>query len=392
MVNKHLKSFGLIQGTSVITGFVLASLLSTFLLQSSVNGSHQSTLSQALAEEIAQQVNIKEAWLVGQLGKIASSSLATGAVTGSIADLSAAELTIAQVLDGTSGQVSVMQAVGVAKKPISTSGTAGTGPTVVSTLSNPNWTLQYTPLAAISENSPVSFLLYLLPGIALLLISLGGIAFGAIWTGTLIQQNLTIIESQIGRIADGNYDTKVSYTLPGFADQDRFADQDNKLKRLLTYIPTKAEDSKPAPLKKQTKTPEATVVDIEMSDDNLFEEVEELEIDDFDTEVEEANKTSTDYPSIKHIFRAYDIRGIVGESTSEDIARQIGLAVGSEAGDCGNGIAGSIAPELLDNLGCETVPLYCRVDDSFPNHHPDPTKPENLKDLIATVKPQDELP
>jgi phosphomannomutase/phosphoglucomutase len=56
--------------------------------------------------------------------------------------------------------------------------------------------------------------------------------------------------------------------------------------------------------------------------------------------------------------------------------------------DCGNGIAGSIAPELLDSLGCETIPLYCEVDGSFPNHHPDPTRPENLKDLIATVQSQ----
>ncbi|MBT3834314.1 MAG: phosphomannomutase/phosphoglucomutase, partial [Gammaproteobacteria bacterium] len=56
--------------------------------------------------------------------------------------------------------------------------------------------------------------------------------------------------------------------------------------------------------------------------------------------------------------------------------------------DCGNGIAGGIAPELLDILGCETVPLHCEVDGSFPNHYPDPTRPENLKDLIATVQSQ----
>lgn len=56
--------------------------------------------------------------------------------------------------------------------------------------------------------------------------------------------------------------------------------------------------------------------------------------------------------------------------------------------DCGNGIAGSIAPELLDSLGCEAIPLFCEVDGSFPNHHPDPTKPENLADLISTVQSQ----
>ena len=54
--------------------------------------------------------------------------------------------------------------------------------------------------------------------------------------------------------------------------------------------------------------------------------------------------------------------------------------------DAGNGIAGELAPILVEELGCEVVPLYCEVDGDFPNHHPDPGKPENLKDLIAAVK------
>ncbi|MFQ5934965.1 MAG: phosphomannomutase/phosphoglucomutase [Acidiferrobacterales bacterium] len=54
--------------------------------------------------------------------------------------------------------------------------------------------------------------------------------------------------------------------------------------------------------------------------------------------------------------------------------------------DCGNGVAGSIAPELLRRLGCEVEELYCDVDGRFPNHHPDPGQPENLSDLIAAVK------
>ena len=54
--------------------------------------------------------------------------------------------------------------------------------------------------------------------------------------------------------------------------------------------------------------------------------------------------------------------------------------------DAGNGIAGELAPILVEELGCEVVPLYCEVDGDFPNHHPDPGKPENLKDLIATVQ------
>jgi phosphomannomutase/phosphoglucomutase len=53
--------------------------------------------------------------------------------------------------------------------------------------------------------------------------------------------------------------------------------------------------------------------------------------------------------------------------------------------DCGNGAAGLIAPSLLERIGCEVVPLFCEVDGNFPNHHPDPSKPENLAALIQTV-------
>jgi len=53
--------------------------------------------------------------------------------------------------------------------------------------------------------------------------------------------------------------------------------------------------------------------------------------------------------------------------------------------DCGNGVAGVIAPHLLHALGCEVVKLFCEVDGHFPNHHPDPSMPENLEDLKKAV-------
>lgn len=53
--------------------------------------------------------------------------------------------------------------------------------------------------------------------------------------------------------------------------------------------------------------------------------------------------------------------------------------------DCGNGVAGGIAPQLFRALGCELVELFCEVDGHFPNHHPDPSKPENLQDLIEAL-------
>jgi phosphomannomutase/phosphoglucomutase len=54
--------------------------------------------------------------------------------------------------------------------------------------------------------------------------------------------------------------------------------------------------------------------------------------------------------------------------------------------DCGNGVAGSVVPRLITELGCEVIPLYCDVDGTFPNHHPDPADPANLQDLITVVK------
>jgi phosphomannomutase/phosphoglucomutase len=54
--------------------------------------------------------------------------------------------------------------------------------------------------------------------------------------------------------------------------------------------------------------------------------------------------------------------------------------------DGGNGIAGAVAPQVLEAIGCEVIPLYCDVDGSFPNHHPDPSDPHNLEDLIFAVK------
>ena len=53
--------------------------------------------------------------------------------------------------------------------------------------------------------------------------------------------------------------------------------------------------------------------------------------------------------------------------------------------DCGSGIAGVVAPELLRRLGCEVIELFCEVDGRFPHHHPDPSVPENLTDLIQAV-------
>ena len=63
------------------------------------------------------------------------------------------------------------------------------------------------------------------------------------------------------------------------------------------------------------------------------------------------------------------------------LARPLKLVV-----DSGNGIAGASAPGIFRALGCEVVELFSEVDGTFPNHHPDPSKLENLKDLMAAIK------
>ena len=141
----------------------------------------------------------------------------------------------------------------------------------------------------------------------------------------------------------------------------------------------------------------------------------------------------------KSIFREYDIRGEYPNQINEEVVRKIGNAIAGKCInlnikeieildllnkdlkflksvgsikslnvkdsyieevsqslkinkklkiviDCGNGAAGFIAPDLYKNLGCEVIELYSEVDGNFPNHHPDPGKVENLKDLIQAVK------
>jgi phosphomannomutase/phosphoglucomutase len=76
------------------------------------------------------------------------------------------------------------------------------------------------------------------------------------------------------------------------------------------------------------------------------------------------------------------LQAYVDRITSDvKLARKMRIAI-----DCGNGVAGMLAPQLYRALGCEVEELYCEVDGNFPNHHPDPSVPKNLAELIQTVK------
>ncbi|WP_431509807.1 phosphomannomutase/phosphoglucomutase [Variovorax sp. DAIF25] len=80
------------------------------------------------------------------------------------------------------------------------------------------------------------------------------------------------------------------------------------------------------------------------------------------------------------VTEAY-VQRIVGDVR---LARPMKIVV-----DSGNGIAGATAPAIFRALGCEVTELFSEVDGNFPNHHPDPSKPENLKDLIAALQQGD---
>jgi len=89
-----------------------------------------------------------------------------------------------------------------------------------------------------------------------------------------------------------------------------------------------------------------------------------------------------DYPTGAGTVRDYDLHTPYIDYIANDIklARPLKVVV-----DAGNGTAGPVAPRLLKKLGCEVIELYCEMDGNFPNHHPDPTIPENVKDLRETV-------
>jgi phosphomannomutase len=82
-------------------------------------------------------------------------------------------------------------------------------------------------------------------------------------------------------------------------------------------------------------------------------------------------------------YRAVDVLPAYRDRIVGDIrlSRPIKIVV-----DSGNGVAGASAPGILRAIGCEVQELYSEVDGNFPNHHPDPSKPDNLRDLVAVLQ------
>ena len=92
-----------------------------------------------------------------------------------------------------------------------------------------------------------------------------------------------------------------------------------------------------------------------------------------------------EFPDGNGQLRTMDLQADYVRYISEDVPVALGNAYKIVV-DCGNGVAGCVAPKLFQALGHNVVELHCEIDGTFPNHAPDPTQPENLEDLIASVR------
>ncbi|MGQ0652457.1 MAG: phosphomannomutase/phosphoglucomutase [Betaproteobacteria bacterium] len=102
-----------------------------------------------------------------------------------------------------------------------------------------------------------------------------------------------------------------------------------------------------------------------------------------------------DIQRLRHLIDGGRLRAGSGRLREEDVAAAYVQRIASDvklerafriAVDCGNGVAGMLAPRLYRALGCEVEELFCEVDGRFPNHHPDPSQPKNLKDLERALQ------
>src|SRR5262249_49871551 len=93
-----------------------------------------------------------------------------------------------------------------------------------------------------------------------------------------------------------------------------------------------------------------------------------------------------DLSSGRGAYRVADVAPAYLERIVGDVkpARALKIAI-----DCGNGAAGAYAPKLFRRLGCEVTELFCEVDGRFPNHHPDPSQPKDLQDLMKCLRTTD---
>ena len=116
-----------------------------------------------------------------------------------------------------------------------------------------------------------------------------------------------------------------------------------------------------------------TLVDINDVDNNIH------------NDVNSGNKSNDKSTSVA-VHHKHDITDVYIDKIISDVKlkRQMSIVV-----DCGNGVAGKIAPKLYRRMGAKVLGLFCDVDGTFPNHHPDPSQPQNLVDLTKALATTD---
>jgi phosphomannomutase / phosphoglucomutase len=454
-------------------------------------------------------INANGRWIVSVASPIKSSERIVGTLFVYL-EMSALTASLEENIDG---EVIVRQKVGNATPQDVLLIGSGKSPEVASVeraLDNPNWTAHYSPSAAIASQTAGALFLYIIPAVTFLILGLAGVFLGLRKTIELIKNDVGTLELQLRDAVAGDHNARDDYTVGSFIELDRKLASLGARKPAAPISDTLSVEDKVAP----QPAPASEIVDIEMADDEPVDDELEEPLEDIPEEF--------DASAIEGIFRAYDIRGVVDETLTEEAIYRIGLAIGSEAEaqgeqslvvgadgrtsspavleplikglvesgrdvinigsvptpvlyfatensdtrsgvmitgshnppeyngfkividgrtlveddirslyvrvrdndftsgegelteidilddymdailddvvvaqplkvvvDCGNGIAGEITPDILSNLGCDVVPLYCDVDGTFPNHHPDPTIPANLDDLILTVRSQE---
>lgn len=421
------------------------------------------------------------------------------------------------------GQVSLVQTISGPGKVVTSVGSGGSGDALERKLLVPHWEVRYTPGGALAPMIPPTMVFVLVVVPVLLAAVLSWFLLASAQKG--LRRDVAQLVQWAQKVFGGERQRQPEL------QWDLVASIGEVLQRLAQLVEkriAKAVDGARPAKPKAGRSPES-----EAGDEPLFQDRDMLDIDMLDgdddvlgfgedaggdgLDVQEVNAPQTDVPD--EIFRAYDIRGIVGSTLTDEIVEVIGRAIGSEAlgrgqsslcigydgrhsspdlaqalargvvatgcdvieigavptpvlyfathhlqngsgvmvtgshnppdynglkvmlggetlsgegiqkllkriqtgdfaqgqgsvtredvrrdyldrivgdiavaaplrvvVDAGNGIAGELGPLLIEELGCEVIPLHCEVDGNFPNHHPDPGKPENLEDLIARVQ------
>ena len=451
-------------------------------------------------------INANGRWVISLAAPIKPPS--SDAIRGTLVVYLDTAALVDEIKVGVSGKVSLIQAFNNTPEIEFLSVGEGGDLSFERTLINEHWKLIFMPSANLTEASIGNFVLYLLPALVFLIISLAAVFVGLQKLLGTIKADAVLLQNQMADVINGAFTESAAYQFGEFLELDKTLSRMGKResdKKVVTPLNVT--------INPETQ-PDVEVVEMEMNDDGTFNETEIDPTLEFDEEAE-----LLEGPDVAGIFRAYDIRGVVGETLTAEIVQRIGQAIGTQAEqigeqsivvgadgrisspelldaliagllasgrdvinigfvptpllyfathnsdassgvmltgshnpanynglkvvldgrtlvaediqelyqvyesgefstgdgqlteidiredymdaitddvvvaqplkvviDCGNGIAGDIAPDLISNLGCEVLPLYCDVDGTFPNHHPDPIVPANLEDLILTVK------